>query len=43
LLRIFDGLELLEPGVVSVTRWRPDPGLGDVPEVDDFGGMGRKP
>jgi hypothetical protein len=42
--RFFDGLELLEPGVVSVTRWRPDPGeTGEIPEVDDFGGVGRKP
>lgn len=23
--RFFDGLELLEPGVVSLTQWRPDP------------------
>jgi S-adenosyl methyltransferase len=44
LARFFDGLEILEPGVVSVTRWRPDPaGAGDIPEVDDFGGVGRKP
>ncbi|MDQ1042784.1 SAM-dependent methyltransferase [Streptomyces sp. V4I2] len=44
LARFFDGLELLEPGVVSVTRWRPGPAAGtDIPEVDDFGGVGRKP
>ena len=24
--RFFDGLEILEPGVVSLTQWRPDPG-----------------
>jgi hypothetical protein len=23
--RFFDGLELVEPGVISVSRWRPDP------------------
>ena len=23
--RFFDGLELIEPGLVNVTRWRPDP------------------
>jgi O-methyltransferase involved in polyketide biosynthesis len=41
--RFFDGLELLEPGVVSVTRWRPDPAdVGQIPQVDDFGGVGRK-
>ena len=42
----FDGLELLEPGVVSCPRWRPDPAeaAGGLPaEVDMFGGVGRKP
>lgn len=39
----FDGLELLEPGIVSVTRWRPDPDCGEVHELDDHGGIGRKP
>jgi hypothetical protein len=39
----FDGLELVEPGVVSVTRWRADP-ADDLPtDVDAFGGVGRKP
>jgi O-methyltransferase involved in polyketide biosynthesis len=38
----FEGLELLEPGVVSCSRWRPDAD-GDLPaEVDMFGGVGRK-
>jgi hypothetical protein len=41
----FDGLDLVEPGVVSVARWRPDPDLADgVPaEVDAFCGMARTP
>jgi O-methyltransferase involved in polyketide biosynthesis len=42
----FEGLELVEPGVVSCPRWRPDPAdLRDGPpaEVDAFGGVGRKP
>lgn len=40
----FDGLELMEPGVVSVTQWRPDsPESGATRLVDDFGGVGRKP
>ena len=42
----FDGLELVEPGVVSCPRWRPDPanGSGGLPaELDEFGGVGRKP
>jgi hypothetical protein len=42
--RFFDGLELVEPGVVSVPRWRPDVGIFGVPaELDAFGGVGRKP
>ena len=40
----FDGLELVEPGVVSVPRWRPEVNPFGVPaEVDAFGGVGRKP
>jgi len=42
--RFFDGLDLVEPGVVSVIRWRPPPSsFGGPAEVDVFGGMGRKP
>ncbi|MEU3841372.1 SAM-dependent methyltransferase [Streptomyces sp. NPDC028635] len=41
--RFFDGLELLEPGVVSCSRWRPDTTDGTEPaEVAMFGGVGRK-
>jgi O-methyltransferase involved in polyketide biosynthesis len=42
---LFAGLELVEPGVVSLPRWRPDPASGDGPprEVDAVGGVGRKP
>ncbi|MEU0108353.1 SAM-dependent methyltransferase [Streptomyces sp. NPDC006251] len=44
LARFFEGLELLEPGLVSVTRWRPVPSGEQAPaEVDDFGGVARKP
>jgi len=44
LARFFDGLELLEPGLVSVSRWRPDGSGEEAPaEVDDFGGVARKP
>ena len=42
--RFFDGLELVEPGVVSPPRWRPDPSPSGLPaEVDSFCGVGRKP
>ena len=40
----FDGLELVEPGVVELGHWRPEatvfPGAGEVPGM---GGVGRKP
>jgi SAM-dependent methyltransferase len=40
----FDDLELVEPGVVSCPRWRPDPPPDEPPaELDVFGGVGRKP
>lgn len=42
--RYFDGLTLLEPGVVPVQRWRPEPGpWGEAPEVACAGGVARKP
>ncbi|HEV8176856.1 MAG TPA: SAM-dependent methyltransferase, partial [Gemmatimonadales bacterium] len=44
LIRFFDGLELLEPGVVSASLWRPEAdGPGTPVEVFNFGGVGRKP
>ena len=44
LIRFFDGLELLEPGVVSASLWRPEAGkLGTPVEVFNFSGVGRKP
>jgi O-methyltransferase involved in polyketide biosynthesis len=43
--RFFEGLDLLEPGVVPCSRWRPDlsPLGGQPPEVDEFCGVARKP
>jgi S-adenosyl methyltransferase len=42
--RFFEGLELVEPGVVTVSRWRPEATpFGEPPEVDAFCGLGRKP
>jgi O-methyltransferase involved in polyketide biosynthesis len=38
----FEGLELVEPGVVPTTQWRPDPGAADA-AMDEFCAVGRKP
>ncbi|MCL2585926.1 MAG: SAM-dependent methyltransferase [Streptosporangiales bacterium] len=40
LAKYFDGLDLLDPGVVSVTEWRP--GDNPSPHVDTYGGMAKK-
>ena len=39
----FDGLELVQPGVVSCPQWRPEATASGPSEVDAFGGVGRKP
>ena len=42
LVRFFGGMELLDPGVVSCSRWRPDLIAAGLPaEVDLFGGAAR--
>jgi hypothetical protein len=42
--RFFDGLELVEPGVVSPPRWRPDPSPAGLPAaIDSACGVARKP
>jgi len=47
--RFFTGLDVLDPGVVSLPRWRPDPNdLGQPGQPTDaavsvYGGLGRKP
>jgi hypothetical protein len=42
--RFFDGLELVEPGMVPPPRWRPDPSVrDDSAESVDYAGVGRKP
>lgn len=38
----FEGLELVEPGVVSVPLWRPEPGADTTP-IGQHGGLARKP
>jgi S-adenosyl methyltransferase len=39
----YDGLELVEPGVVPIPQWRPESNrFGEPPDVDELGGVGRK-
>ncbi|OLT03946.1 S-adenosyl methyltransferase [Pseudonocardia sp. CNS-004] len=42
--QLFSGLQLLDPGVVTCPRWRPELSeVGTVYDIDQFGGVGRKP
>jgi hypothetical protein len=42
--RFFDGLEVLEPGVVPTAEWRPDPSPFGAPVAAyTYGGVGHKP
>jgi hypothetical protein len=45
--RFFKGLELVRPGIVSVTEWRPEPADDETPDGDGpvalYGGVGVKP
>ncbi|WP_131738775.1 SAM-dependent methyltransferase [Actinomadura roseirufa] len=46
--RFFDGFERLDPGLVQIRRWRPDPaapaaGADAEADVDAWGGLARKP
>jgi hypothetical protein len=44
LLQAFAGLELVEPGMVPITQWRPNAtDIGDPVWVDAYGAIGRKP
>ena len=40
LIRCFEGLEMVHPGIVPITEWRPD---GVVVPIDAFGAVARKP
>jgi hypothetical protein len=40
--RFFTGLELVEPGIVSTSRWRPDPGI-EQPADPAYAALARKP
>ncbi|RDI23131.1 S-adenosyl methyltransferase [Lentzea flaviverrucosa] len=41
---LFDGLELIDPGVVYLPEWRPDHGdeIGDASGASTFAGVARK-
>lgn len=42
--RFFDGFEIVEPGLVWMTEWRPDPGVPPTGRVNSLRGcVGRKP
>ncbi|MDQ0994697.1 SAM-dependent methyltransferase [Streptomyces sp. V3I7] len=43
LAQFHEGLELLEPGIVSCPRWRPEDGTPAAPDVDEFCAVSRKP
>ncbi|MES4905524.1 MULTISPECIES: SAM-dependent methyltransferase [unclassified Streptomyces] len=40
--RFYDGLELIEPGIVSCPLWRPEPADAPVEKTDVYGGVARK-
>ena len=43
IVSLYEGLEPVEPGIVQITRWRPEPNaFGDATEVDELGGVARK-
>ncbi|ARQ72103.1 SAM-dependent methyltransferase [Streptomyces marincola] len=44
--RFFDGFEILDPGLVEISTWRPDTDLGPKQQTDEwieFGGVARVP
>ena len=42
--RSFDGLEMVEPGLVQLHRWRPGAGLDDTGrDLAAYGAVARKP
>jgi hypothetical protein len=41
--QFFDGLDLLEPGVVKVTQWRPESTVEAEGPTSLWGGVARKP
>ncbi len=42
-MRFFEGLEMVEPGLVQLHRWRPGSGVDTGKNLAAYGGVGRKP
>jgi hypothetical protein len=42
-IRFFDGLELLEPGLVQVHRWQPGWAVPNGEQIAAYAGLARKP
>jgi hypothetical protein len=42
IMRFFDGLDLIEPGLVQPQQWRPEPGILRLPQVTAWCGVARK-
>ncbi len=43
IVSLYEGLEPVEPGVLQITQWRPEPNaFGDATDVDELGGVARK-
>ncbi|MFI9508541.1 SAM-dependent methyltransferase [Nocardia sp. NPDC052566] len=41
---VFDGLEMVDPGFVSITQWRaPDTQVGEIRPISAYGAVARKP
>jgi hypothetical protein len=44
IVRLFDGLNAVEPGIVPIQEWRPDKSSADLPQdIHAWGGVARKP
>jgi hypothetical protein len=41
--RLFEGLEMVEPGLIRVAEWRPDTELEAASPAALWGGVARKP
>jgi S-adenosyl methyltransferase len=42
IMAFFTGLTVINPGIVPIPQWRPDPGPFPPPRIDTLGGIGRK-